>query len=163
MNLYLDESGNTGANWCDCNQPVFVYGGWLILDNNSELVTKKIKDIFRFSKAVELKSRNIIKRKRTYFYNMLEWFWRDEVALPVFCVVDKKYMISAKIVETFFDPAYNSQISNKLSYDSKTKKALASFIYSNEEILVDFAELISTGNTSLKNMRCIREKLAVIF
>lgn len=29
---YCDESGNTGANLVDANQPLLVVGGWLVID-----------------------------------------------------------------------------------------------------------------------------------
>lgn len=42
--LYLDESGNTGTNMFDINQPSYVYAGWLIKKEDENSVTNYIRD-----------------------------------------------------------------------------------------------------------------------
>ncbi len=74
MNLYLDESGNTGTNWSDSSQPYFVYGGWLIADDYCVAAINKMNEIFSFSHAAELKSKYILAKKVKYLYEMVNIF-----------------------------------------------------------------------------------------
>ena len=41
---YCDESGNTGANLLDPDQPLFVMGGWLVLDGFIEAAEEVIRE-----------------------------------------------------------------------------------------------------------------------
>ncbi len=49
-------------------------------------------------------------------------------AIPVFIIADKHFMIAAKIVETFFDCAYNPNIKNSFNWQSDLKRMLAEVI-----------------------------------
>ncbi|WP_412137665.1 DUF3800 domain-containing protein [Lentilactobacillus parabuchneri] len=45
LNYYIDESGNTGSNLLDENQPYFVYGGWIMDDNYKGKIDKYISNL----------------------------------------------------------------------------------------------------------------------
>ncbi len=64
MLAYFDESGNTGSNWLDKQQPYFVYGGWLLKDDKKEKATELLKECFSNSKATELKAKIIWDKKK---------------------------------------------------------------------------------------------------
>lgn len=160
LELYFDESGNTGANFMDANQPYFVYGGWLLEKSKEDSICEKMDEIFSYSKAQELKAINRLRydKCKELFHMMYEFG-----AVPVFGVADKKYMVAAKIVETFFDHIYNPNLNGYLTYKSELKKALADNIFLNKELLNEFSCIIRNGTMELEKMRAIKILLAEHF
>lgn len=158
--LFFDESGNTGTNWMDENQPYFVYGGWLVMDEKKEAAEKEIKRIFGGSSAKELKSSNVHFRKIREFKELIDVFLFEIDAVPVFGVADKSYMVAAKIIETFFDHEYNPNINGYLTFPTELKKALADVVSTNQNILQGFVKLIKRGTIQLCEMREINTTLA---
>lgn len=163
MKLFLDESGNTGTNWIDLQQPYFVYGGWLFRDDQCQIANDKINEIFSFSKASELKSKYILERKKNYFYDMMDFFLGDLRAIPMFVVVDKKYMVAAKIVETFFDNAYNPNINGYLTLNTPLKKALADIVYKDKLLITTFADALKKCQIDIIVITNVRNELAKYF
>ena len=163
MKLFLDESGNTGSNWLNPDQPYFVYGGWLIPDAKCDGARKIVKTVFSFSKAKELKSKVILANKRQSFFDMAEQFINEAQALPVFVVADKSFMVAAKIVETFFDYAHNPYVNEYLTQRSDLKKALADFISQDDDLLGRFEKILNKSALDLTSMKDIRDKLTKLF
>ena len=161
LELYLDESGNTGANFMDVNQPYFVYGGWLLEKDDAIDICGRIEEIFSYSKAQEIKSKKGLKydKCKELFHMMMYEF----NAIPIFGVADKKYMIAAKIVETFFDHIYNPYVNGYLTYKSDLKKALADNIFLNKELLSEFSKIIRNGTMELETMREVKKLLSLHF
>lgn len=160
FNLYFDESGNTGANYLDDKQKYFVYGGWLIPEEKENAIEQEILELFKLSKAKELKSINGIK------YYMLDKLFKmmyDNGAIPIFGVADKRYMVAAKIVETFFDHMYNPNVNGYLTFKSDLKKALADSIFDNKKLIDEFAVLIKNGTLSMESMKKIKNMLVKHF
>ena len=163
MQLFLDESGNTGANWLDPNQPYFVYGGWLIMDDPYEKAVDIVEKTFSFSKAHELKSKYILTHKRNSFFIMADALMTECYALPVFCVADKRYMIAAKICETFFDCEHNPALNTYITHKTRLKKALADLISEDESLGDMFSNLIKLGTIDITTMRDIKNALVACF
>lgn len=163
MLLYFDESGNTGSNWLDKQQPYFVYGGWLMLDSKKELAVQLLAKSFSDSKATELKSKKIWNKKRNQLIEFINGMINEVKAIPSFGIVDKKYMVAAKIIETFFDCAYNPFVNTYLTNKSELKKALADSLSKNDTIINTFAELIKQGTIDLKKMQFIKKEMQKYF
>lgn len=163
MQVFFDESGNTGSNWLDNQQPFFVYGGWIVNEKYYDVASNILGQCFSESNADELKSGYIWRKKRQQLVGFLNRMMDEAFAIPCFGVVDKRYMIAAKIVETFFDFEYNPYVNSYLTYKSDLKKALADSISDNEKIVFCFAELIKTGTIDLEKMRLIRDKIGEHF
>lgn len=161
--LYFDESGNTGSNWMNKDQPYYVYGGWLIKKEQKNNAEKEIKRIFSSSNAKELKSSYILERKKPEFKQLMDYMLSDIFAIPVFGVVDKRYMIAAKIVETFFDFVYNPNVNEFLTFKSDLKKALADSISTNQIVLQRFSKIIKSGTIQLHEMQEINIMLSEHF
>lgn len=159
MKVFFDESGNTGTNWLNNSQPFYVYGGWIIDESVIEFAEEQFKLIFSFSNATEIKSKTILEKNKQKFYEFMNCFIHRVKAIPVFGIADKKYMIAAKITETFFDHEYNPNVNGYLTYRSELKKALADSIFENKEILNDFSNLIARGTIEIENMIYIQKKL----
>lgn len=132
--LYFDESGNTGTNYLDVRQPYFVYGGWLIEKEKEDEICESVERIFCGSRAKELKSKKGLKYEKVKeLFSILIFEFN---AIPVFGVADKRYMVAAKIIETFFDHWYNPNVNGYLTYKTELKKALADSVSKNDSLLV---------------------------
>ena len=127
--FYCDESGNTGVHWGDPDQPVFVHGGWMIPTSHQDALLTEltlIRQRYRLN-APELKWQQLARRAngsavfRAIFEVMLA-----NAAIPFFHVMDKDYILAAKAVETFFDPAYNHFLPMGFTLAYDIKKDLAS-------------------------------------
>lgn len=161
--LYCDESGTTGTNWTDTEQPYLVYGGWLILDQNKERVVRGIQEIFVTYQGTELKAKRLLKMgKATQYFKRLFDFMLTNKCLPMFIITNKLYITSAKLVETFFDNAYNTALSSKMGCDFTLKKQLAEAICK-DYVINDFSKLIKKGGITLSEMVDIKEHLAEVF
>lgn len=146
--FFIDESGNTGAYWLDPEQPIFAYGGWLVPEfAETELHTaiNMVRTKYQLQGA-ELKWSQISRRpnRAAIFRELFERFLNGP-ALPFFFVADKEYQVAAKIVETYFDPAYNSSLSIQFASAMKEKKALAEILLSAPAALKEFAGWIRSG------------------
>ena len=160
MKAYFDESGNTGSNWLDVQQPYFVYGGWVMSDDRCTLAEQVLRECFSKSKATELKSKYIWQKRRSDLITFINRMIDEAEAIPCFGVADKRYMIAAKMCETFFDPEYNPYVNGVLTVKSELKKALADSLSENNSLICDFAELIKQGTIDLPKMRLIRDAIS---
>lgn len=110
--LYLDESGNTGANMIDISQPYFTYGCWLIQDCQEDKLRDYIKKYILpkykndFNED-ELKSTVYFSKKNTT--NVYEEFYKlfckilSFNSYPFVLLLEKKYIITSYMVEVFFN------------------------------------------------------------
>lgn len=163
--FYIDESGNTGTDWLNNEQPYFVYGGWLIMNKNKREVEKYLKSILSKQQGPELKSKNIFKKKNgtKIFFEIFNTMVQKFYAIPFFGITEKRFMVAAKIVETFFDCEYNPAVNTYLTHPVELKKALASCIYTNNTIIELFAPLIKDCSLSLEKMKEINSELITLF
>ena len=161
--FYCDESGATGTNWTDKDQPFLIYGGWLILKENEQIVFEGIKEIFKTYNGDELKSSRFLKMgKSTEYFKRLFDFMLTNECLPVFTVTNKLFITAAKLVETFFDPAYNSSLRNQISWDMSFKKELVNAIYQKNSTM-QFSNIIRFGTLNMEEMHLIKSDLATMF
>ena len=134
LNYYIDESGNTGdalntgEDFDFCGQPVFSLAcvGVDDVDKLNDFITS-LKTKHRLQ-GVELKSTRIYKNKPNFIIDLIDYL--DNEQIPIFIeVVDKKYYISANIVDCHVMPPYFSPPDTQQS--QVVKKLLADFIYEN--------------------------------
>lgn len=165
--FFIDESGNTGTDWLNDNQPFFTYGGWLVPNDKLDLIEKYLKGYIEKEQSDELKSKNIFKRTDglNMFSDIYIQLLEEFSAIPFFIVADKKFMIAAKIVETFFDYAYNPYVNEYLTHPVELKKALANCIinFHDKTIINSFAKLIKNGTISVDTLKEINLKLLELF
>ncbi|MDG5854385.1 DUF3800 domain-containing protein [Clostridium beijerinckii] len=163
--FYIDESGNTGTDWINGEQPYFVYGGWLVCDAQADKLKQYLNNFLSTTQAKELKSKNLFKQKKgmLIFNNIFKEMCYKYRAFPIFCFADKKFMIAAKIVETFFDGAYNPKMNWYLTTPVELKKALAACISEDDGILMEFSKVIKNCTASIDDMKQINNKLVKIF
>ncbi len=161
---YIDESGNTGTDWLNSDQPYFIYGGWLISQNKKHEVETFLQSVLNSQQGNELKSKNIFRRKNGFsVFNKIFTEMIDFGAVPFFGLTEKRFMIAAKIVETFFDCEYNPYVNAYLTYPIELKRALASCIAEDQEIIIRFSSLIKCGTISTDDMAIINSDLINCF
>jgi len=146
--FYCDESGNTGVNWGDPDQPVFVHGGWMIPSRcQGDLLAALpvLRERHRL-KAAELKWQQLDRRGNgsAVFRDIFETMLAN-AAIPFFHVMDKDYILAAKAVDTFFDPAYNHFFHMGLTSAFDVKKDLAESFILAPEPLAEFARMLREG------------------
>lgn len=107
LTAFLDESGNTGANYLDPGQPVHVVGGWIVRDSEHERFARLVEQVQSAMGMSELKGGRMLKTKRGR-REMLRL--HDEArafAVPVYSIWEKRFCAALKAVETFLDPMHN--------------------------------------------------------
>ena len=149
--VFCDESGNSGSNFLDKDQPFFIIAGWIVpktIINNTEA----IHDFANSMNIVgEIHGTNII-RGRKGQQAIIELFKKlgKIGCVPSFIFAEKKYCIAGKIVETLLDPEHNDTVDNGFSWDNEKKKQLAEVFYNlPEDLLRIFAQAYRTHDISL--------------
>ncbi|WP_225414642.1 DUF3800 domain-containing protein [Stigmatella hybrida] len=107
--LLCDEAGNTGPNFLDPDQVVFVYAGLLIEREKLPELRVAIDEVdSHYPGATEKKGKALTKDDRGR--KILAGFLRavlDMGGKPVYSVIEKKFALSGRMVERFFNPAVN--------------------------------------------------------
>src|ERR1039457_5131312 len=118
--LFCDETGNTGKRFLDPAQPVFAEGGWFIAHKDRPRAMNAIEEVERkyTSGARELKGAELIKKGKgqSLMRNVCESVGRNG-GVPFIHVVEKRYAVCTKIVETYFDSDYNPTIATGELWD----------------------------------------------
>lgn len=162
--FFCDESGNTGAHWGDPTQPIFVHGGWLMPLRSEALLRSSVGELRSRHRlqAPELKWQQFARRQdpgaifRDFFKTMME-----AGCLPFFWVMDKDYITSAKVVETFFDPEYNKHYPTSFTGATDIKKELAEAVSQSTDVRERFAALLRAGERpSSESVREVATRLA---
>lgn len=106
FSAYLDESGNTGRNYLDLDQPYYVLAGWVVddgmVDHCRKVVENWEKALLRRGMrepkaAVLLKGDGRWERALDLFGELIAC-----AAVPTSCIYEKEYGICTNIVETLF-------------------------------------------------------------
>ena len=188
LNYYIDESGNsgdvlsTGDDFDFYGQPVFSLACIGINDTNKlDEFISKLREKYRIQSS-ELKSTNIYRKKPKFIRDLVDFLGQQNI--PIFIeVVDKKYFISANLVNCHVMPAYSSPPETPES--QMARNHCADFIYykapravfnkfinsckepSNESLMDSFQEIRSfvenhTPADGLSNfiLRCIDESIS---
>ncbi len=164
----IDESGNTGTNWLDPDQPFFIYGSWLIEDKNKYEIEKLFVQ-WRSGRqpTSEYKSNKLFKtnKSKKSLEELLFQILDKNLAKPFFLIMEKRFMIAAKIVETFFDPAYSGYFNNQLTWPVEIKRQLANVIVKNGEdsFFENFLKLLNQDTIKIELMKSLRDDLSKIF
>jgi Protein of unknown function (DUF3800) len=142
--LFCDETGSTGSRFLDPAQPHYAEGGWFISNLQRDSAAKAVLDAEnRFSaSAKELKGAELVRKPRgqAFLRHVCEGVGRAG-GLPFIIIVEKRYAVCSRIVETFLDPDYNPEIPVSETWDPEKRQADAELFYSRDDSLIqEFAE-----------------------
>jgi hypothetical protein len=85
----------------------------------------------------------------------------DQQCLPFFWVMDKDFITSAKVVETFFDPEYNQHFPMAFTSARGVKKELAEAVADSADVRRRFSDLMRAGERpSARDVRDLAGRLA---
>lgn len=154
IKLYVDESGNSGPNYLDKDNPYFILAAYLDLYGKMNRLenVKKIKTILN---CEEGKNYSLIKsvEGRKKMKDVLN-FMIEMKCIPFIAIANKKYCISNRIVEVLLDPVYNSMVCPEidLTQNYHIKKNLSNRLFCNlsEELLFDFSKIYRGNRMSLE-------------
>jgi hypothetical protein len=115
--LYCDEAGNTGDNYLDSDQPVFVMAGVVVRPETEPLLAARVATLeaeYRSTlqpreRKKEVKSSKVLRTEegRRLVVNLVKGLGGFGV-LPVVFVAEKRFCAAAKVVETLLDPEHNA-------------------------------------------------------
>jgi hypothetical protein len=140
--VFCDETGNSGSRYFSPEQPVFAEGGWFVRNDHRvklETTILELETQFGFTPQTKGTRLKDSRKGQEYIAAVLDYLGR--LAVPFFYLVEKKYFIRAKAVETYFDPDYNPAVDPEELSDPDARKFRADVLYAvPDEILQLFAE-----------------------
>lgn len=113
---YIDEAGNTGSDLINKEQPFFVMVAVLVPEQQKRAMETYLKEKFEKTKEkeeTEIKGKSWCKSpKKQYVIKELISELKDEGGKVFAVILEKKYMIAGRIVQTFFDGVDNHTNNN---------------------------------------------------
>jgi hypothetical protein len=158
----MDESGNTGSNYLDFDQPIFVFAGIGVKNEKIKTVEQealKIKAKYRLK--TELHAKSLFKRNKESiiedFINMLI----QQSTLFFLSVTEKKFAIATFVDSEFFDPVYNDKTDNTWTHPSPEMNKRSNFFYDNlsDEALIACGKAFRTGENMKDTYELIRRDI----
>jgi hypothetical protein len=148
--FFCDETGNSGSRFYYPEQPLYLEGGWIISNGD---IPKTTEEILRLEADAgytsKTKGASLKKSRpgRAYMRKVCEFM--AQRAVPFVSIVEKRYAVCAKAVDTYFDAAYNPAISNEELWDPDARQARAQLFYDlQEDAIVRFAEAFRSMDSS---------------
>lgn len=142
--VYCDESGNTGPNYVDPDQPFYALAAWVVPHEHIADAAAEV-ELHRQEyspQSRELKGAILLKteRGRRGVISLIRTLGHLG-CVPLYEILEKRYCIAGKIVETFLDPLYNPRVNNAFIPDVITKQEIANTLYERvpDEVLNRFA------------------------
>ncbi len=134
MPIYCDESGNTGYNLLENNQPYFVYSALNIEEDEAKEFVAYLKN--KYNLQGELKGKNLVKSNNGQ-RAIMELFEKYSKCVQI-VYHHKKYTLACKYFEYVFEPAVyeNSQV----FYYTKFHRFIANLVYVAYEKSPEYAE-----------------------
>jgi hypothetical protein len=128
--IFCDESGNTGTNWIDPEQPFYVIAGFHVQYSALDQIYQIEKFAKQMNVTGELKGSKLSRNKENlkHFAALIETLGKENI-LPYFYYVEKKCAVAAKVIEAFLDNQLNTRVDYTLDYQRTVKKQYAQHIY----------------------------------
>jgi hypothetical protein len=150
---FIDESGNTGEDLNSTDQKYFALGAVTIPVAAIEACSTAFEvafDTAREKEETEIKATKWVKspKKRKAMRSILECV-RDHGASFSLVLIEKRFMISALVVDDFMDSAYNDTEDYTWVSDSEEKKTGAEYFY--EHLPDEVVREIFSGKLHFRN------------
>lgn len=148
--VFMDESGNSGSNFLDLQQPIFSLIGLGINDDRMvDIINEidKIRKKYKVMKGHRLHAKRMnVDRREKMTREIIEMLMTKEFSL-FFSIIEKKYLISTYIDSDLYDPYYNDNCDNTWTYPGIKHNERANFFYNNikEDTIVACGKAFQTG------------------
>lgn len=129
--VYIDESGNTGSNLLDTQQPIFTLIGVGIVHDHMVDILKRIDEIKAIHKIPmknELHAKNLRSHRRDHITKDIIDILIEHKTIFFILIVEKRFTIASSIDNDFFDPVYNDRCDNSWTFPNG-KNERANFLY----------------------------------
>lgn len=152
VHAYCDESGNTGANLLDDNQPLLVIGGWFVNDRLIEGAEQVVLEYIEVlsPKDNELKGIRLLKTAAgtQRVLNLIVQLHRGCSSICQF--VEKRIILVGFIFNIFLKPRFNPLLPTSFEdyFDGK-RKLMEAINALPDQVLAEFAEAYKTLDRSL--------------
>lgn len=145
--FYCDESGNTGLNYCDPDQPLYVVAGWLVPKSGDTKWKEALQKIKADNGQSELHgsklSRNF--RGQSLMVKVLQAGLQNG-CLPFSNFAFKGFCLAGRFVDAFLDPFTNPAASWIPTALHEKRRELAIYLWEN------FPQAISRFGSHFKNV-----------
>ena len=145
---YLDESGNSGGNYLDFQQPFYVLGGWIIDDAHANTCRDTIINWERTQltvEAQEIKSTSVLREDGGHEKLLsLAISLLSRGAIPTCCVFEKRFGVCMNIAETFFGVHLHLAPLADVMQEAQWRREIACHLYEqlDDDILIHFAQAV---------------------
>ncbi len=149
---YCDESGNTGANLLDPNQPLLVVGGWFVLDGLIEAAERIVREYIDSLAPGDNEVHGIVLlRSKAGTQGILSLIQNlQQGCVPICQIVEKRILLVGHIFDVFLKPRFNPNIPDAFEDYFEGKIELAEKVYSlPDNILAEFIKAYNTLDRSL--------------
>lgn len=132
-NTYIDESGNTGNNLVDREQKYFSIAAVSIPQNEEQAILSFIQEKFDSIKEIgetEIKATRWVRtpKRAVILQSILEFMTGKQCDFSL-VILEKRYIVSALIVDNFLDGAYNDFEDYTWCNDNEEKQKAAQYFY----------------------------------
>ncbi|WP_332445712.1 DUF3800 domain-containing protein [Dehalococcoides mccartyi] len=149
--IYFDESGFTGNDLLNDDQPVFVYASVAIKPQQATDLVAEMISFFRLQ-GNELKGSNLVSHRRSQ--SAVLWLIERCKGIASIVIANKKLALAGKFYEYIFEPVL--QADNSLFYSVRLHRFLSNFLYISfvakdptaEALLIEFQTLMRNQDTS---------------
>lgn len=163
--VFIDESGNAGANLMD-TQPIFSLAAIGLEHARLHALEQRfaeLKSKYGFHSNQVLKGARIIKNRNNRFMEESISLLLQERTSIFASVLERRFMLAGLIVDNLLDPYYNSHLDSRWNQPLKIKLSIANHLYSHlsSESLRLTASALIKGNQNdlLQLMKSIRREL----
>ncbi len=156
---YIDEAGNTGQNLNNDNQQFFVLAAVSLekqrIPEYLGILNEQF-DKYREATEKEIKARNWtnVTRKAAGLQTIIEGIAVAHNDISV-CIIEKRFMAAAMVVDQFFDPYYNDFPDNKWIEDKQSKVEAVNYFYNllDDKVIFDlWSTLTDTDAEKIENI-----------
>lgn len=130
FDFFMDEAGHTGDDLVKSDQHFFTLASIGLQESDQKIIEKKIPKLkTKYGIEFELKGNKLIGKK---FEPIIKEIFEElsvSSYLPIFTVLEKRFMIVARIIENYFDPAYNDHTDETWTHPLPFKAELANYFY----------------------------------
>lgn len=129
--IYCDESGNSGGNFLDSQQPFYVLAGWMVERNIDYRAKNRVIDFKKlyYPDKTELKGSEILRSNRGQQNTNILFSEIGTYCSPFFIIAEKRYCLAAKMVEAYLDPIHNDNVPIEHTWMNSERKQIADLIY----------------------------------
>lgn len=162
LHFFADESGNSGVNYLDQDQPIYAVAGFLVEPEDLDDARSVVKRALAGSQMKELKGAKMIRRRsgRRTALQIVDGV--GQRAIPIASLVEKRFALGARIADAFLDFGTNPRAGVRFREDNELARS-AAHVFSNlpQHVLAVANEYMGTP-TDANGRRCCQAVAAAL-